>query len=117
MEKSDVTLIVAWCDEDGMEFEKIHDPVKARQKLRDLFEEQAGEDFSDDHLSYYVEEWEPELKDPYSEENEYGYRKRGIYWQKSKMELEEEDAVLNEDTAYLRKNRFGERFDARIIPV
>ena len=77
MEKSDVTLIVAWCDEDGMEFEKIHDPVKARQKLRDLFEEQAGEDFSDDHLSYYVEEWEPELKDPYSEEDEYGFR---TYW-------------------------------------
>ena len=79
MEKSDGTLIVAWCDEDGMEFEKIHDPVKARKKLRDLFEEQAGEDFSDDHLSYYVEEWEPELKDPYSEEDEYGLRMRAIY--------------------------------------
>ena len=33
------------------------------------------------------------------------------------MKLEEEDAVLTEDTAYLRKNRFGERFDARIIPA
>ena len=111
------TYIVAWSDEDGMEYVKFQDPAKARQKLCDLFEEQAGEDFSDDNLCYYAEEWEPELKDPYSEDDEYGFRKRAIYWRKREMKLEEEDAVLTEDTAYLRRNRFGERFDARIIPA
>lgn len=115
--KKETVYVVAWSDEDGMDFKLFHDLKLAKGKLCSLFEEQADEDYSDDGLRYYAEEWEPELKDPYSEENEYGYRKRGIYWQKSKMELEEEDAVLNEDTAYLRKNRFGERFDARIIPV
>lgn len=117
IEMSNSTYIVAWSDEDGMEYEKFQDPAKARQKLCDLFEEQAGEDFSDDKLSYYAEEWEPELKDPYSEDDEYGFRKRAIYWRKREMKLEEEDAVLTEDTAYLRRNRFGERFDARIIPA
>lgn len=117
IEMSGKTYIVAWSDEDGMEYEKFQDPAKARQKLCDLFEEQAGEDFSDDNLSYYAEEWEPELKDPYSEDDEYGFRKRAIYWRKREMKLEEEDAVLTEDTAYLRRNRFGERFDARIIPA
>ena len=116
MEKETV-YVVAWSDEDGMDFKLFHDLKLAKRKLCSLFEEQADEDYSDDDLRYYAEEWEPELKDPYSEENEYGYRKRGIYWQKAKMKLEEEDAVLTEDTAHLRKNRFGERFDARIIPV
>ncbi len=30
------TYIVAWSDEDGMEYEKFQDPAKARQKLCDL---------------------------------------------------------------------------------
>ena len=57
------------------------------------------------------------IRDRYSEDDEYGFRKRAIYWRKREMKLEEEDAVLTEDTAYLRRNRFGERFDARIIPA
>ena len=109
--------IVAWSDEEGMEFEKFHDLEAAKRKLRRLFEEQAGEDFSDDGLIYYVEEWEPEHMDPYSGEDDHGFRKRATYWRKKEMRLEEEDAVLTEDTAYLRRNRFGERFDARIIPA
>ena len=116
MERETV-YIVAWSDEDGMDFKKFHDLRAAKGKLCSLFEEQAGDDYSDDILRYYAEEWEPELKDPYSEKDEYGFRKRAIYRQKNEMKLEEEDAVLIEDTAYLRKNRFGERFDARIIPV
>lgn len=109
--------IVAWSDEEEMEFEKFHDLEAAKRKLRRLFEEQAGEDFSDDALSYYVEEWEPGHRDPYSGEDDHGFRKREVYWRKKEMRLEEEDAVLTEDTAYLKRNRFGERFDARIIPA
>ena len=116
MERETV-YVVAWSDEDGMDFKLFQDLSKAKDKLRSLFEEQADEDYSDDGLRYYAEEWEPDHRDPYSEENEDGYRKSSIYWKKSKMKLEEEDAVLTEDTAHLRKNRFGERFDARIIPV
>lgn len=116
MEKKE-PYIVAWSDEDGMRFERFSCLKRAQGKLCSLFEEQAGEEYSDDGLGYYVEEWEPELKDPYSEEDEYGFRKRAIYWRKREMKLEEEDAILTEDTAYLRKNRFGERFDARIIPA
>lgn len=116
MERETV-YVVAWSDEDGMDFKLFRNLREAENELCSLFEQQADEDYSDDGLRYYAEEWEPDHRDPYSEENEDGYRKRGIYWQKAKMKLEEEDAVLTEDTAYLRKNRFGERFDARIIPV
>ena len=116
MEKKE-PYIVAWTDEDGMRYEKFPSLEKAQGKLCSLFEEQAGEEYSDDGLGYYVEEWEPELKDPDSDEDEYGFRKRKLYHLKQEMRLCEEDAVLTEDTAYLRENRYGERFDALIIPV
>ena len=116
MEKKE-PYIVAWSDEDGMRYEKFPSLEKAQGKLCSLFEEQAGEEYSDDGLGYYVEEWEPELKDPDSDEDEYGFKKRRLYHLKQEMRLYEEDAVLTEDTAYLRENRYGERFDALIISV
>lgn len=116
MEKKE-PYIVAWTDEDGMRYERFPSLEKAQGKLCILFEEQAGEEYSDDGLGYYIEEWEPELKDPNSDEDEYGFRKRRLYHLKQEMRLYEEDAVLTEDTAYLRENRYGERFDALIIPV
>ena len=112
MEKKE-PYIVAWTDEDGMRYEKFPSLEKAQGKLCSLFEEQAGEEYSDDGLGYYVEEWEPELKDPDSDEDEYGFRKRRLYHLKQEMRLYEEDAVLTEDTAYLRENRYGERFKRR----
>ena len=70
MEKKE-PYIVAWSDEDGMRYEKFPSLEKAQGKLCSLFEEQAGEEYSDDGLGYYVEEWEPELKDPDSDEDEF----------------------------------------------
>ena len=54
MEKKE-PYIVAWTDEDGMRYERFPSLEKAQGKLCSLFEEQAGEEYSDDGLGYYVE--------------------------------------------------------------
>lgn len=109
MNKEKVFFVV-WSDEDGMHYQKHQEERTAKYKLRCLFDEQVKEELTDSFLESF-------LDDPYNREDPKRREMADILRSKQEMSLDEDDMVLMEDTAYLRKNRFDERFDAIIIPA
>lgn len=106
----DGNFILAWSNEDGMHIERYEDQAGAQRRLRSLFDEQAEDKLTDNYLKKY-------LADPSNEDDPYRYEHENLLLLKQKLELEEDEMTLLEDVAYLQKNRFGERFDAMIVPA
>ena len=103
-------FILAWSNEDGMHIERYAEQAMATRRLRFLFDEQASDELTDNYLQEYLE-------DPSSEDDPYRLEKENLLRLKQKLELDEDEMILLEDIAYLQKNRFGERFDAMIVPA
>ena len=108
--EGNATYFVAWSDEDGMRYEKYEEEKEAKKRLRVLFDEQAKKELTDTFLESFLE-------DPYNREDPSRREREVLLRLKQEMALCEDDMVLMEDTAFLRKNRYNERFDAVIIPA
>ena len=115
--------LVVWSDEDGMEYDIYPTLSQAKKRLRELFEMVAPDEYREENLEYYADEWEPDNRDPFSEENEHGWEMAGRYYKVRNMSLEEDDIALTEDYLYYREesrdmpSAMDRLFNARIIPM
>ena len=115
--------MVVWADEDGMDYALFSSRGQARKKLKMLYESVAPEEYQEENLEYYADEWEPEGNDPCSEENEMGHLMRQRYNKIRSMSLEEDDIALTDEYLYYRETTrllpqaMKKLFNARIIPL